>query len=230
MCERCVQSHLIRFTLPAHFLIITFLGSMKRGVKKQSSNQRGGNLGSIRIIGGKWRGRKLPVLNSEGLRPTTDRTKETLFNWLMNDVQGSVCLDLFAGSGSLGFEALSRSAKQLVFVELENSACKLLRDNIQLLKVKPDEANVVHGEALDTLSSFKQNFDIIFVDPPFNKDLIPKVISTIESVDLLTNNGLVYIECEKINDQYKVPEDWQCIKEKSTKQVTSRIYRHMEKK
>lgn len=202
---------------------------MKRGVKKQSSKQRGGNLGSIRIISGKWRGRKLPVLSSEGLRPTTDRTKETLFNWLMNDVQDATCLDLFAGSGSLGFEALSRSAKQLVFVELESSACKLLHDNIQLLKIKSDEAIVKQDEALKALHSFEHCFDIIFVDPPFNKGLIPKVIATIESENSLAQNGLIYIECEKINDQYSVPEDWLCIKEKSTKQVTSRIYRCTEK-
>jgi len=198
---------------------------MKRGVKKHSSNQ----LGAIRIISGKWRGRKLPVLNAEGLRPTTDRTKETLFNWLMNDVQDATCLDLFAGSGSLGFEALSRSAKKAVFVELETSACKLLKDNIQRLKIKTDEASVIHGEALKILLGFEQGFDIIFVDPPFNKGLIPKVISVIESGNSLVIDGLVYIECEKNNDQYQVPEDWQCIKQKSTKQVTSRIYKRMEK-
>lgn len=198
---------------------------MKRGVKKQSLGQRSSNLGSIRIISGKWRGRKLPVLNSEGLRPTTDRTKETLFNWLMHDVREAVCLDLFAGSGSLGFEALSRDAKNVTFVEREKNACKLLLDNIGLLNIASEQAGIVQGDALAALDQFSHTFDVIFIDPPFNKGFIEPVITKIAIQGLLAANGLVYIECEKANDQYTVPEDWQCIKEKSTKQVTSRVFR-----
>ena len=108
----------------------------------RARKQANSSTGSIRIIGGSHRGRKLPVLNAEGLRPTTDRTKETLFNWLMMDVQGANCLDCFAGAGSLGFEALSRGAKSVTFMELDKPAAKQLQANATLLKYDQESARV----------------------------------------------------------------------------------------
>lgn len=192
---------------------------MKRGVKKQSAP-----LGAIRIISGKWRGRKLPVLSAEGLRPTTDRTKETLFNWLMPYVSNSRCLDLFAGSGSLGFEALSRYANQVVFVELDKQACHILADNISKLQIDSASAQVINTDAIKALEQLGQPFDLIFLDPPFNKNLLPKVIEQIEQRHLLLPQAIIYIECERANDNYVVPNHWRCIKEKQTQQVSSRVY------
>ena len=124
--------------------------------------------GQIRIIGGLWRGRKLPVLNSEGLRPTTDRIKETLFNWLMFDVNERRCLDLFAGSGSLGFEALSRGASQVVMVEKDHQVAQQLSQNLARLPQAP--ATVVNTDAMRYLASSATPFDLVFLDPPFHQE------------------------------------------------------------
>lgn len=192
---------------------------MKRGVKKTLSK-----MGAIRIIGGQWRGRKLPVLDSEGLRPTTDRNKETLFNWLMPYVHDSEGLDVFAGSGGLGFEALSRYAQSMTFIELDRDAAKLLEQNLQTLKIAEPQAQVVQGNSLQVLTQLDKQFDLIFVDPPFNQGLAPKIIDLIDSKGLVKPKGLIYIESETENANYKVPNNWQCIKDKSTKQVCCRLY------
>ena len=201
--------------------MIAFLGFMRRGVKKQQ-----GTNGAIRIISGQWRGRKLPVLNAEGLRPTTDRTKETLFNWLMTDIRESRCLDCFAGSGGLGFEALSRYANSVTFVEKDTSAANQLQQNIKTLKLQSSQAELVKGDALSYLQQATEPFDLIFLDPPFNKGLITESIKLIDSRNLLTEDGLIYIECETENASYPVPQNWQGIKQKQTKQVDYRLYQN----
>jgi 16S rRNA (guanine966-N2)-methyltransferase len=192
---------------------------MKRDVKKtQAAN------GAIRIISGQWRGRKLPVMDVQGLRPTTDRNKETLFNWLMAHTQDSHCLDAFAGSGGLGFEALSRHAKRVTFIELDKKVARNLQQNLETLKAPKESAQVLCGDSLGYLSQLNDKFDLIFLDPPFNKNLIPKAIDGIEQNSLLAKEGLVYIECETQNAQYKVPPDWRLLKESQTSQVTARLY------
>ncbi|MDO4699052.1 MAG: 16S rRNA (guanine(966)-N(2))-methyltransferase RsmD, partial [Pasteurellaceae bacterium] len=110
-------------------------------MKKNRNSAPKQAMGEVRIIAGLWRGRKLPVLNAEGLRPTTDRVKETLFNWLMMDVAGSRCLDCFAGSGSLGIEALSRQAQAVVFLEKFANAANQLKKN--LVSLKTNNGNVI---------------------------------------------------------------------------------------
>jgi 16S rRNA (guanine966-N2)-methyltransferase len=192
---------------------------MKRDVKKtQAAN------GAIRIISGQWRGRKLPVMDVQGLRPTTDRNKETLFNWLMAYTQDSHCLDAFAGSGGLGFEALSRYAKRVTFIELDKKVARNLQQNLETLKASKESAQVLCGDSLGYLSQLNDKFDLIFLDPPFNKNLIPKAIDGIEQNSLLAQEGLVYIECETQNAQYKVPPGWRLLKESQTSQVTARLY------
>ena len=192
---------------------------MKRDVKKtQAAN------GAIRIISGQWRGRKLPVMDVQGLRPTTDRNKETLFNWLMAHTQDSHCLDAFAGSGGLGFEALSRYAKRVTFIELDKKVARNLQQNLETLKASKESAQVLCGDSLGYLSQLNDKFDLIFLDPPFNKNLIPKAIDGIEQNSLLAQEGLVYIECETQNAQYKVPSGWRLLKESQTSQVTARLY------
>lgn len=192
---------------------------MKRGVKptKQPS-------GSIRIISGRWRGSKLPVANVTGLRPTTDRNKETLFNWLMPYVQNARCLDVFAGSGSLGFEALSRYANSMIFIELDKIATSNLRSNLQKLKVDPGQATILQGNALQLLPTLKQQFDLIFLDPPFHQGLLPKIIELISQLNLLAPSGIIYIESETQASDYRIPISWHLLKERQSSQVCARLY------
>ena len=173
---------------------------MKRDVKKtQAAN------GAIRIISGQWRGRKLPVMDVQGLRPTTDRNKETLFNWLMAHTQNSRCLDAFAGSGGLGFEALSRYAKHVTFIELDKKVAANLRNNLANLNVPTQSAEVICADSLNYLGQLEDSFDLIFLDPPFHKNLLPGAIEKIKQQGLLNENGLIYIECETQSAQYTVP-------------------------
>lgn len=192
---------------------------MKRGVKKQSSTS-----GSIRVISGQFRGRKLPVLNAQGLRPTTDRTKETLFNWLMPYVADSNCLDMFAGSGSLGIEALSRYAKSCVFFELDKPAANSILANLSTLKVSHPEASVLQGDAFTLCQQLSQQFDLVFIDPPFHHDLVPKSIDALDKNPLLRDQSIVYVECETNNNGYNTPDNWRCIKERNTQSVSSRLF------
>jgi 16S rRNA (guanine966-N2)-methyltransferase len=192
---------------------------MKRGVKKTLAT-----LGAIRIIGGQWRGRKLPVLDAEGLRPTTDRNKETLFNWLMPHIQDRRGLDVFAGSGGLGFEALSRHALSMTFIELDRAATKLLEQNALTLQLNPQQVKIIQGDSLKILALQGGEYDLIFLDPPFHQSLLPKVIKLIDDKMLLAKNGLIYIESEAQGAIYQVPQDWRCIKEKAGKQVCFRLY------
>lgn len=177
--------------------------------------------GSIRIIAGKHRGRKLPVVMADGLRPTTDRVKETVFNWLMPYIQDAKCLDCFAGSGSLGFEAISRGAKEVILLELNKQAAKQLVQNKLLLK----EENVLI-EQTNTLEYLQTNispFDLIFLDPPFHKNLAEQC-ATLLNNGWLANNALVYVEMETNDNSQQLPTNWSLLKEKIAGQVSYRLY------
>lgn len=182
-------------------------------------------MGEVRIISGLWRGRKLPVLNAEGLRPTTDRVKETLFNWLMNDIAGSRCLDCFAGSGSLGFEALSRQAQAVVFLEKFANAANQLKRNLNTLNT--EKGQVVHTDSLQFLAQPNPNapFDIVFVDPPFHNGFVPRILDLLAKNNWLSTNALIYVETEKNHSPLALPSHWQILKEKTAGQVTSRLIR-----
>lgn len=179
---------------------------------------------SIRIIGGKWRSRKIAVLNQEGLRPTTDRLRETLFNWLAPYVDETlVGLDLFAGSGALGFEFLSRGAAQIVFVEKEAAAISLLKQTA--LHLQTDRAQIIHQSAFDYLKSAPQiKFDFIFIDPPFFKHFIPETLLLIEQHLQLNSNAFIYIESE-LNLTFTVPTNWRLHREKKTKQLKAQLFK-----
>lgn len=197
--------------------------SMKKNRSEAAQKANSRPIGEVRVIAGLWRGRKLPVLNAEGLRPTTDRVKETLFNWLMNDIAGSRCLDCFAGSGSLGIEALSRQAQAVVFLEKFANAANQLKKNLTLLKA--ENGRIVQGDTLQFLA--KKNpeapFEVVFIDPPFHHNLVP------QTLDLLAQNGwlapaaLIYVETEKTHSPLSLPQGWQILKEKSAGMVTSRL-------
>ncbi|WMC10381.1 16S rRNA (guanine(966)-N(2))-methyltransferase RsmD [Oceanimonas pelagia] len=178
--------------------------------------------GQIRLIGGQWRGRKLPVLHSEGLRPTTDRIKETLFNWLMFEIRGSRCLDLFAGSGSLGFEALSRHAAEVVMVEKDTTVAAQLKRNLASLPAAP--GTVIQADAVQYLQQAATPFDVVFLDPPFHKELLPQVCERLEQNGWLAENALIYIEREQGLALPTLPDHWSLHKDKQAGQVSYQLY------
>jgi 16S rRNA (guanine966-N2)-methyltransferase len=185
-----------------------------------------GNTNELRIIAGKWKGRKIPFPSLPGLRPTQGRIRETLFSWLMSDVRHSHCLDLFAGSGSLGFEALSREAQTVTFIDSAPEVIKAIKQNIQTLHI--NNASVARAEIpCKSRLLLKRKFDVIFLDPPFGKDLLNETIQWIGSQNLLYPNGLIYIECEK-NLEKAMPKNWQQIKHKETKSIVYSLYQYLE--
>ncbi|EJD6041955.1 MULTISPECIES: 16S rRNA (guanine(966)-N(2))-methyltransferase [Providencia] len=179
-------------------------------------------LGQIRIIGGKWRGRKLPVRDSEGLRPTTDRIKETLFNWLMPVIRDARCLDCFAGSGALGFEALSRFAQTVTFIELDKQNAQLLAEN--KTRLQADNASVVNNNTLNILNQSGVPFDVVFIDPPFRKGLLNETIQLLEKNQWLAEESWVYIESEAESPLTDIPANWQLHREKIAGQVAYRLF------
>ncbi|WP_348708661.1 16S rRNA (guanine(966)-N(2))-methyltransferase RsmD [uncultured Pseudoalteromonas sp.] len=189
----------------------------------KAANNKSSN-GFIRIISGQFRGRKLPVKDVQGLRPTTDRIKETVFNWLMQDTRGAAVLDCFAGSGGLGFEALSRFAERAVFFELDKGAANQLQENISTLKL--DNAAIKQGNSLSLLDQNTQNeqFDLIFVDPPFRQNLAEKSCFLLEKNNWLSAQALIYVEVESELSDLDTPDNWMLLKEKTAGQVICRLY------
>ena len=183
--------------------------------------------GTCRIIGGKWRGRKIKFNDAEGLRPTTDRVRETVFNWLQPYIYQSRCLDCFAGSGVLGLEALSRGADEVVFIEQNIKTVKGLRENIQLLDAS--KATVFHQETLAWLQSaatninLKQHFDLVFLDPPFHSGLLAKSCALLASSGCLAEDAIIYIE-HAANADIVLPDNWDCVKHKSSGQVSYKLF------
>jgi len=189
--------------------------------KQRKQSAKPSNKGSIRIIAGTHRGRKLPVLMAEGLRPTTDRVKETVFNWLMPYIQDSICLDCFAGSGGLGFEALSRGASQVDFIELNKAAAQQLKENQKLLKAS--NISIINSDAVSYLKKNTQKFDVVFLDPPFRKGFIEQTAQLLNE-NSLADNALIYIEMESEQNTQQLPSNWQLLKEKIAGQVIYRLY------
>ncbi|MAD45411.1 MAG: 16S rRNA (guanine(966)-N(2))-methyltransferase RsmD [Oceanospirillaceae bacterium] len=171
----------------------------------------------LRIIGGEWRSRRLKFPLLDGLRPTMDRVRETLFNWVQFDVEGARVLDAFAGSGALGFEALSRGAKEVIFLEKHPNAALQLKDNLQLLQA--DNAQVWAGDALVWMEENPEPFDLVFLDPPFNKNLLNPAIENLR----LLPGALVYIEHETRLTPV-IPPDWRQVKSKKTKEFTFSLF------
>lgn len=175
--------------------------------------------GVVRIIGGDWRGRKLPVLNAQGLRPTSDRVRETLFNWLQFEMAGARCLDVFAGSGGLGFEALSRGAGAVTFLELSEPNAHQLKQNVATLKA--DNAEVIQTDSLVWLAQpAAQPFDVVFLDPPFHQGLMQAAVDRLFAGHYLKNHqAWLYLEQEKTLGWPTLPEGWECHREKTTSEV-----------
>ena len=179
--------------------------------------------GEVRIISGQWRGRKLAVLDAEGLRPTTDRVKETLFNWLMHDIDGATVLDCFAGSGSLAFEALSRHAKSATLIEREAAQARQLQHNIS--KLNCNNASVVQQDCISYLNTATATqFDVVFIDPPFRKNLALPCCQLLEQYNWLADTALIYLETEKELTIAQLPANWRLLKEKIAGQLAYRLY------
>lgn len=179
--------------------------------------------GQLRIIGGSWRGRKLSFPDVEGLRPTGDRVRETLFNWLAPEIQNARCLDMFAGSGALGLEALSRGAGLGVLIERDAKATAQLRINLQMLKA--ENGIVVHDDALSILRKGNSQlpYHIVFIDPPFSLNLWQAIIDALEMGDWLADDATIYIESGR-DSVYQPPINWQLHREKHTGQVCYRLF------
>lgn len=170
---------------------------------------------SIRIIGGQYRSKKLNFPDIEGLRPTPDRVRETLFNWLMNTIHDARCLDAFAGSGALGFEAFSRGASKIVLIEQAPAAYNNLQKIAQ--SFNSSKLSVVNKDACLYMQQTKEQFDLVFLDPPFTKDLLPECIAILENTSLLAPGGLMYLESD--HEVTINPERWKQIKFKKAGQV-----------
>ncbi|AZG75035.1 16S rRNA (guanine(966)-N(2))-methyltransferase RsmD [Shewanella livingstonensis] len=181
--------------------------------------------GQVRIISGQWRSRKLPIHDLEGLRPTTDRVRETLFNWLANNIRGARVLDCFAGSGALGLEALSRYAGFATMIELQKNAANQLKLNLATLQCP--NAQVINADSLQILAKgTTTGFDIVFIDPPFRKDLASKTIELLTAHQWLNSDALIYVETESDISSFQVPASWVALKEKQAGQVCYRLYQY----
>jgi 16S rRNA (guanine966-N2)-methyltransferase len=177
---------------------------------------------SVRVIGGTWRGRRIEFPDVPGLRPTADRIRETLFNWLQDSLAGARCLDLFAGSGALGLEALSRGAREAVFVEQAVPAARALQQ--QLLRFGAvSRGRVAEMGARrylgDRASSGGTEFDLVFLDPPFGLNALPEYVALLAAGDWVKPGGLIYLECEKSAGRPALPETWEFLKSKSAGEV-----------
>ena len=175
---------------------------------------------AIRIIGGRWRRRKLAVVNIADLRPTPDRVRETLFDWLFPYIEGAQCLDLFAGTGALGIEALSRGAARVTLVEQQATIAKQLKKIMQGL----DSTALVlqQADALQWLATPRQKFDIIFLDPPFGQCIIEQCADLLRRNHYLCPSTLVYAESER---HWQVPDGWQVIKQSHTRQIDYGLFK-----
>ncbi|MES9860248.1 MAG: 16S rRNA (guanine(966)-N(2))-methyltransferase RsmD [Candidatus Thiodiazotropha sp. LLP2] len=170
----------------------------------------------VRIIGGEHRGRRLPFADLPGLRPTGDRVRETLFNWLQPRMAGARCLDLFAGSGSLGIEAASRGAGRVVMVDTAATVVRQLEENRQSLKL--NQVSIVRADALQWLEQEPTAFDVVFLDPPFSANLLGPLCHKLAQ-GWLAADARIYLEDETSRTLPVLPEGWQLLKEKMAGQV-----------
>ncbi|MDB6048316.1 MAG: rsmD [Pseudomonas sp.] len=175
-------------------------------------------LGQLRIIGGQWRSRRLTFPDAPGLRPTPDRVRETLFNWLAPTIEGARVLDLFAGSGALYLEALSRGASMALALDSSSAAITSLRQNLAALECTTGQ--LVHTDALRHLEGQPaEPFDVVFLDPPFHQGLLPAACGLLEERNWLADEAWVYTESEIPPATIGVPGKWRLHREKKAGQV-----------
>ena len=171
----------------------------------------------LRIIAGEWRSRQLIFQDSTGLRPTPARVRETLFNWLQHDVITSRCLDLYAGSGALGFEAASRGASSVTLVENNPQVCRLINEN--KIKLTAKQIKIVQTDVFEFLAGDSEPFSLVFLDPPFGKGLALQSCHWLEDKNWLTPSAKIYLEVENQLSLDDIPRNWQCLKNKKAGEV-----------
>ncbi|MET0066476.1 MAG: 16S rRNA (guanine(966)-N(2))-methyltransferase RsmD [Candidatus Thiodiazotropha sp.] len=171
----------------------------------------------VRIIGGEHRGRRLPFPDIPGLRPTGDRIRETLFNWLQPVLPGARVLDLFSGSGALGLEAASRGAREVVMVDTSSVVVRQLEENRQTLGLEP--VKIIRADALQWLEQEPTSFDIVFLDPPFSADLLQPLCRKLNQ-GWLRDHAHIYLEDQVSRGLPELPEGWQMLKQKKAGQVS----------
>ncbi|OGT43133.1 MAG: 16S rRNA (guanine(966)-N(2))-methyltransferase RsmD [Gammaproteobacteria bacterium RIFCSPHIGHO2_12_FULL_40_19] len=183
---------------------------MSKHLKKSTSE--------LRIIAGKFRSRKITFTEEEGLRPTHNRIRETLFNWLNDVIENTVCFDVFAGSGALGFEALSRGAKYVTFMDISKNIVATLKENAEKLAVI--NADFMNSDFMLENAVKNKKFDIVFCDPPFKKNILLITCELLESRELLNPLAFIYLEFEKNSvDVSLLPKNWVIKKHKSTQTI-----------
>ena len=180
--------------------------------RTSNKNLRSSQKSQVRIIGGSMRGRKISFSAGEGLRPTLDRIRETLFNWLTANIQETDCLDLYAGSGALGIEAISRGAKSVTLVDASKQVTENLKENLKSLSI--ENAKVINQKAEQFLGSNQQLFDLVFLDPPFDKGMLDLILDQIKPH--LSKHALIYVEQENASSTIDFDAQWRIIKSKKT--------------
>ena len=175
-----------------------------------------------KIIGGMYKGTKIPYKLSETIRPTENRIRETLFNWLMQDIEGAICLDMFSGTGALGIEALSRGANKVIFLEKNKDLCLIINNLLEKLSLT-QKAKVIHTDSLKyPLERLNLIFDIVFLDPPFRKDFLNSVYNKLDRTKLLHEGSLIYVESEEELDMNF--KSWKEIKKSKGSQTRYSLY------
>ena len=172
---------------------------------------------TLRIIGGNWRGRKITFPEHDDIRPTGDRIRETLFNWLMHDIRGANCLDLFAGSGVLSIEALSRGANHVTLIESNEAASSRISNNLAFLDACPKSFNNIKSNAMEWLDHCETSFDLIFIDPPFVSNALPSVLELLATRQIARK--FVYLETPVKLDTNDLPDQWNLYRQKHTGSV-----------
>lgn len=207
---------------PATILSMTRQRSSRSSSSRRAPAQRvGKSISNVRIIGGDFRRRQLPVLDSPGLRPTPDRVRETLFNWLGHHLYGQQVLDLFAGTGALGIEAISRGATNVDFVERDPRVAAQLSTNLASLNIT---SSAVHVNDVHTyLTRPATPYGLVFLDPPFHQQLAASCCSTLESDGWLASEAMIYLETEASLTP-DVPSNWQLHRETQAGESTARLY------
>ena len=176
----------------------------------------------LRIIGGNWRSRCITFADAPGLRPTPARVRETVFNWLQNDIIGRRCLDLYAGSGALGFEAASRGAKSVIQVENNALACRALKENA--IKLAANQIKIVQSDVFRYLAGDAELFDVVFIDPPFSIGLAVQTCQWLEEKDWLSRHAKIYVEAESSLKLDGMPPNWRQLKSKVAGEVGYHLY------
>lgn len=184
-------------------------------MKKHSQN-------SLRIIGGEWRGRRLNFAKVDAIRPTPDRVRETLFNWLAPMMRNAHCLDLFAGSGALGFESLSRGAESVVMCDTNPKIMASLKDNAALLKTT--KGSFLQTDALSFLNRNTQKFDLVFLDPPFDSEFLKTCFESLEKNNCLNEDAMIYVETHSKSELPEIPESWTLHRSKKSAGVAYSLF------